>query len=335
MYRKLIKTIDGLLRFDESPQSKTSMFMELKHNSDLCPNIESQINLILNSFEKYRNIAYDIQGFRDEGTDVVLRFGNEDNQKFIAFQIKSYDDLQKGNYLEKIKLQYHDSYHRAYRQKLEHYYLLLCTDINSHRNKIRQIKCEYQNYHNATVINPTYMATFYRLNELRINSYIETLVKEGDYIYKEALKVINDLTPTEIALLLSIVEKFTFDNIFQLEVEDLLYDKFINNIYDTIPDFPRDYYFFKEEKDYFERERPMKERFTEDLDRLVQEFISVNQNGSLIILENKIVLPLISILIDVNIRYNYTSEYLLMYIFNSLGIIDRFKLSEYFLISEY
>lgn len=344
----LISVIDELLRYKEGSAKKTIIFKNIKHNNDLCPAVERQLRNILDSFLKYHRVVYDIQGLSDRGTDVILRIyeNNDDNkrQKFLAFQIKSYGDIQSNNYLVNLRTQYFKTLSN-YQDNLENYYILLCTDINKHRNKIRQIKNEFVTFNNITIIDPTYMLNFLKLNQMRINALIECILKEDDLVYEKAVKAIISNTPTEIALLLTISLEVIITGKKIIDPEIIKDNLFMKEIYNCIPDFPREHYEYDNE--YFEysnddiqelnidMKRSFEERFYDDLENLDTEIISINLRTGLIEVKVDLVLPIQAILLDSLVRYDYnihSGNYnnILKYIYHSLNIPKLFNIEEYF-----
>jgi hypothetical protein len=51
-----------LLEARRSEPSATEVFIRLKHDKDLCPQFQNQIEKIFSGFKKYHNVNYDIQG---------------------------------------------------------------------------------------------------------------------------------------------------------------------------------------------------------------------------------------------------------------------------------
>src|SRR5687767_8851573 len=82
--------LEELLRFRRVKAGETSVLADYSHD-DLCRAIEDNIHALLNSFEKYKHIAYLVQGPRDQGVDVLLKGKptEEDGHRFIGLQVKS------------------------------------------------------------------------------------------------------------------------------------------------------------------------------------------------------------------------------------------------------
>src|SRR3990167_8989691 len=138
MDRLLAKLVDELLRYRRAAPSETKAFARMKHNEDLCPRFQQKLESILGSFEKYKKIVYDIQGLRDEGTDVLLREVVAESPWFICLQIKSENDVHGRDILKNLKAQFFDSAQR-YGDSLVEYYVLLCCDSKKHKDIIRAI----------------------------------------------------------------------------------------------------------------------------------------------------------------------------------------------------
>lgn len=43
----------------------------MRHNDDLCPKFHMKRDLVTNSFEKYRNVTYDIRGIDSHETYII------------------------------------------------------------------------------------------------------------------------------------------------------------------------------------------------------------------------------------------------------------------------
>lgn len=347
MSGKLPLVIEELLRYRESPQKFTKVFNKLKHNKHLCPAVERQTNRILDCFIKYHSIAYDVQGINDRGTDVVLRYyvhseSGDLDSRFTAFQVKSFDDLKSKDYLITLKAQCFEA-QKEYGDSLDQYYILICTDKSVHKNKIRQIKKAFASSKNVTVIDPIYMATFLRLNPIRINSVVVTLLREDDIIYERASSDIEVFTPTEAAVYSAIVLETTFSSRLKFPIANIQENVFVKEIYSKVPDYPRDYYFYLEDvdfelydnengedlsrseiKDSDDRKRDFEQRFAEDIDTLDGGLFSVDASTGMMEVDLEYARAMQALMLDGMVRYDCREDALLTYVFSSLGVLERF-----------
>jgi hypothetical protein len=366
MIEVLPKLIDVLLRYRASSFEVTRLFRRKGHNKDLCPAIERQASQIIDCYIKYHNIAYDVQGIHDRGTDVLLRY-SEDTESgeferwFISFQIKSFQDINSRAYLKDLKAQCFEA-QNEYGNNLQQYYILLCTDKSAHEDRIREIKKHFSSVPDVTVIDPTYVWTFLQLNTLRINAVVDSILREDDYVYQKARGMVEDLTPTEVAISLAIVYEWTFHSKKIFSVETIQERGFIKQTFKKVPDYPRGYYFFIAERPdvdidesdkYFAQEikdiegahavkwiggkfkppavrkRDFTTRFSEGLDALDGQLFSIQEETGEIEINSSVVLPIQAILLDAKVRYNYDGDELLEYTFNTLGIPELFELENF------
>ena len=72
--------ITRLLRYQHAPEKTTSLFRTLKHNADLLPRLQAVLETTLQAYGKFEEVVYDIQGPRDDGSDVVLRCRKENGE---------------------------------------------------------------------------------------------------------------------------------------------------------------------------------------------------------------------------------------------------------------
>lgn len=363
MFEMLSKIIDELLRYRESPIQSTESFRRLKHNKHLCPVVEGRLNLIIGCFSKFHNIAYDIQGIHDRGTDVLLRCSENSesqgsNPCFIAFQIKSFEDINSEDYLKNLKAQCFEA-ENEYGGTLGHYYILLCTDKSVHENQIREIKKTFGASSNVSVIDPVYVMTFLRLNEIRINAFVDSALRKDDFVFEKAREMIEELIPTEIALALAIVYEFIINPRLNPDIEAIKNGDFMREVYRKVPDYPRNYYFFDEELEYFkeyfhegdeeferevnklskeygvkwenggfkppaDRERDTNTRINQDLDVLDGRLFSIDGDSGEMELDLDYALPIKAVLLDAMVRYGYKNCDLLDYIFDALGVMKVF-----------
>jgi hypothetical protein len=359
MFEFLSKIIDELLRYREGSIRSTETFRHLKHNKQLCPAVEKKLNTVIECLNKFHNVAYDVQGIHDRGTDVLLRDSGEESEEsnYIAFQIKSFDDLNSEDYLKQLKAQCFEAL-TEYGKELEQYYILLCTDKSAHENQIREIKKAFGASSAVTVIDPQYAMTFLRLNEIRITAIVDSVLRKDDFVYERAKTMLQDLIPSEVALTVAIVYESVINRKINLDMELIRNSKFIKDLYNRLPDYPRDYYFFFDEEDQYiseegedfaeeveriykffgvkwvngkftlptDRKRDFNIRLSEDLDLLDGQLFSIKGESGEIELDYEYALPIQAILLDAMVRYGYSGDDLLGYIFNALGVLKALGL---------
>lgn len=175
------------------------------HNDDLCPLVDGQVAETLNCFLKYEAISHDIQGLRDHGVDVLLKYriGSDADAeaRVVAIQIKSYADMRRSGVGGELKRQFFDARSR-YRDSLERYYVLLCTDEVIHRALVRDITGELSSEPQIRVISPRYALTFMHMPATVIAGTVDRLLRSEDCVHKSARDEIADLSPIGFALLL-------------------------------------------------------------------------------------------------------------------------------------
>lgn len=227
--RSIVKIIHECLRFNRESIEKTKEFKKFKHNKHLCPLLEEKLNLILDYFNRYRNLAYDIQGFNDEGSDVILYLNKDDNQKTICFQIKSHSELMAGkDIITKIGFQYAQSMKNY--DPLE-YYLIPCCYPNEKISKsqtltdrLRNIRSEFSGYDRMTIIDPVEFAYFSRLSSEHIGTIIKLILEPDDVIYRKCLESIQELDKVQRYTYLRTLVLFVNNNFMPIEREIVVND---------------------------------------------------------------------------------------------------------------
>jgi hypothetical protein len=340
--------LNELLRFRRSPIKTTQRFKEMKHNKHLCPKIQSKLTDFLEGSRRYHNIAYDVQGPRDRGKDVVLRYGeNEEISRYITIQIKSYDDLCKKEYLMNLKAQSLEV-QADYKDKLQHHFILICTDVNKHKDQIRAICAEFSNLEWVTVIQPEYMWTFLRLTITRMDAIVQGVLRQDDVVYMKARKMVADHTPVDTAVLLAFLWLVRRHGTYSIHSDELRTIGFLDDVIEYVPDYPRDSFFYEEEdtdddndeypleryesfedsSDYIKEDlgRSIEERITETIEALDGNAIHLDNTSDLVNIDPKYVMPLEAIILDTAIRFECEGDDLLRFVFDTLDVARTFDL---------
>jgi len=196
--------LEELLRYREATAKDTAWFRDQKHDRDLCPAVEGRLNDILDFFLKYQAINNNIQGLRDHGADVVLRYSlvpDSDDERVVVVQVKSFDDIKRGGILKELKAQFFDTRDR-YGSKLERYFVLVCTDEIEHHIQVRDIAAVFSNESLIRVIGPKFARTFLEMKLQIVSATVDRFLKDEDYVHKEAKNEISDLSPLQFAIVL-------------------------------------------------------------------------------------------------------------------------------------
>ena len=331
-FTKLI--LDELLRYRQSPASATAGFKSLKHNDALCPSIERQLNTFLDCSVKYHKVAYDVQGPRDRGTDIVLRYTQDEETRYLALQVKSYDDLKERNYLNILKAQLFEV-EGEYGAALSHCFVVLCTDAVEHKNQLRNIKKDCSRSAHITVVDPAYAWTFLRLSDMRIDALVQVILKEDDAVYREARKSISDLAPLEVAILVSAILRARESGSNQVDLSSVRAVGFVDDALEHIPDWERDEFFYRSDPDEDEEDdipdavdsqRDSEVRFAEAVDAMDDSVLFASPNSDSAVLNSDSCAAIEAIMLDAQVRFGYSGSELVAYVFEALDVARTFDL---------
>jgi len=216
--------LEELLRLRKAGKSDTTNFRSLNHD-EICRKVEDQINHLGDSYLKYENIAYMVQGPRDQGVDVLLKSTvNNDTEKYTGIQVKSYTEIDnKSNDLSKsLKAGYHDA-RNHYGERLERYYILLCGDSGKHSKRISSIINEFSKEPNVRMIEPRYSYNFITQPPQVASAVSEAFLRGEDYIRSKARKEIIEYSDAELHFILCCLCHTLSDNEKNLD-DDSIYE---------------------------------------------------------------------------------------------------------------
>nr|WP_234902220.1 hypothetical protein [Agrobacterium vitis] len=151
---------------------------------------------ILQSYKAYRAGCHDIQGMRDDGVDILLKYDSEDGATKIGLQIKSYPEFQDWvakedkTFMKTLKSQYTEAMQNV---GVEHYFLILCTDAHEHRKQIRMISAELKNFANLTIVKPVQVRGFTLLSHWELQATVTRLLCQDDPVLNAARECFSDL----------------------------------------------------------------------------------------------------------------------------------------------
>ncbi len=346
MYETIQDITTRLLRYQRTPEKITSNFKRWKHNNDIIPKLQKQLEMILASYGKFQPVVYDTQGILDDGSDLILRHREvssvEREFEIISFQVKSYDDLCKKNYMQELKAQRDDTFRKV--AGLNYYFLVLCTDGIEHKNKIRNIAAEFRSAERTEIIEPDFAYTFLHHSQTRIDALVKRTLEAEDIVFKKALDILEIPSPSARALALFLAVQFSAtgqasidrnlitSNYSLLTVYNELREKQANLLKELeatqekqkmhTTDFGNNEEDSLDESDSYEEEEApeqlveFEEQIVHDLDLLEDDLIDIDAASNQIIVRSQEILQLSAVIIDAFARYDYDQNEILPYVFN-------------------
>ena len=192
------------------------------------------------------------------------------------------------------------------------------------------------------MIDPEFAYTFLGLSPDRIAAIVDGVLRVGDAVEQKAHSEVADLTPTETALLLTAAYmKLTQQN--DLSFDGFRDNSFLRGVYDRVPGFPRDYYFYvdgalEDEFDDDDDESYWEQHFTPPPDpthgysneRLVADLeqMPFYQGAAHWEFDSTEAWPLQALLLDAAVRYNLNEHALLEHVFERLRVAGRFSFED-------
>jgi hypothetical protein len=168
----------------------TADFHKYRHNDDLCPRFQRKVDALLMAYSSYHADVQDIQSMSDEGVDVLMRYVNDAGESRKAcLQIKSHWEFEEwiakrgGSMTEKLLAQHSRATHNA---KINDYFIVLCTDADAHRDRIRQIRSTFKTYDTVRIVAPAKALAFFEMSESEIMFEVTRLLCADDPLLKAA-----------------------------------------------------------------------------------------------------------------------------------------------------
>ena len=240
----LARVIYDLLYAGGTAFRETSYFKDLKHNADLVPLFNNKFNDIIGHFERYRKVSYDIQGIRDAGIDVLVKYEYENDFRLIGIQVKSYGELNSKDWLSKLKAQIVDVQGHYEATRLQDFYLVFCTDLSEHKDKIRNATADLAKLNNFVIhiVDPHQALYFLRISDCAVSAYIKRKLSLDDPIVIDAQESLEGLSLAQSAMIIRAVALFIEQAKVEFELRDLIGNAFVDRVYKEYPNIPGKYY---------------------------------------------------------------------------------------------
>jgi hypothetical protein len=227
-----------LANYRRAPLEATAAFRKMKHNAGILPTLQTQLELVLNAHGRFREVIYDTQGIHDDGVDALVRIPSSDpdgTPQLIGFQVKSFDDMKNAGYLKDLKAQHSDAFRKV--QGLVHYFIMLCTDIAEHRERVRSVESEFRSAPNVTIIEPQFAYSLLHHPETRIDAVVKRMIESKDLVFREAFNEVAAFdSPTVRALVVYLAVESVLKRQVEFHQSQLLGDRILEDIYKELRD---------------------------------------------------------------------------------------------------
>jgi hypothetical protein len=186
---------------------ETEQFRRFQHNDDLCPGFYRNVDALVTAYCSYRTAVWDVQGPTDQGVDVLLCYRDAEGEaRRSALQIKSFQEFaswsKRRPMTETLLAQHSRARNTA---KIDKYYIVCCTDLVLHRDRIRQISAAFMNYEDVKVIVPTKALPFFVMSEQGVSIEVTRVLCSDDPLFRSAQVELENLTDTHARMLIHLV----------------------------------------------------------------------------------------------------------------------------------
>ncbi len=193
-----IELLSELLDRRTHRDSETDEFRKLRHNRDLCPKFAENIKTALEFYLSHYTDAQDIQGIKDEGVDVLVKFSWDKKAVKAGLQVKSFKEIEdwiakrNKNFLENLKAQ---AMTAVLQRNVNPYYIVVCTDELKHQDQLRLIKAEFSHIDQVRVIEPRHALSFYKMDRLDIVVTVTRLLCASDPVLNTSSDEVDNMPP--------------------------------------------------------------------------------------------------------------------------------------------
>lgn len=201
----------------------TKEFSKYEHDKHLLPMLQSRIDEAMDIYKKRYVDLQDLQGIRDDGCDLLLRYTFDDAEKKAALQVKSYREIDEWLYEPTPKVRKKDKskakqprirrtktsltsvikqqmYDATFTAKAEDIYVILCGDASKHKRGLRLISATLKTHPDIKVVQPVQALSLLKMSDFDIGVFVDNYLYEGDLVFSKALQEINSKNPLVILL---------------------------------------------------------------------------------------------------------------------------------------
>ncbi|MBI3830392.1 MAG: hypothetical protein HY291_12805 [Planctomycetes bacterium] len=300
-----------------SSKKQTRSFAKYRHDDDLCPALEKQVNELLGILEKYQKISHKVHGLNDHGVDLLVKITKDETASHIGMQIKSDSEFEAKDLIRTLKAQYYDAVN--YYNDLN-YYILLCCDLSNKARTliVSRIATEFAKKSDVMIVEPGRALQFLQMSQMQIAATVRFVFGTDDIVYKKGLRAVIDLIPTERAILFTTILRHSFGGYNSTTRSDIIESSFVEYVNEHTAQRPRDWFFQKRGIVDFTSEEVR--NLESDLDYLEGHLINLSDSEQLLPnLDDEEIQALTAIMLDAKVRFKYEDSDLLDYMMNAFG----------------
>ncbi len=347
--KSLLEVFERLLRRQRSPITATRHFRDWKHDRDILPRLQDQLDAVLVALLKFEPVVYNTQGLHDDGTDIAVRYRTSDQgpeeRELIGFQVKSYGDLSKPDYMKDLKAQAYDSLNKVH--GLSYYFILLCTDAEEHAKKVQEINAAFRSAEHTKVIEPRFAYTFLKSPTTTAEAFVKRTMQADDIVFRKALDSLDQSSQSAQALAIFLAVKAVLTGRRVFSHTEVVGDAALRRVYDglrekqarllegalddnevsevddddaeTEDEADLDYY---DDAEDVIRVAEFEPQITEDFETLEADLIDRDGGPDTFTLKTDQLRALNAVITDALARYEYTESELMAYMFSIMSILD-------------
>lgn len=163
------------------------------------------------------------------------------------------------------------------------------------------------------------------MSYMHLDAILKSKFSDEDIVFKEALSVVSDFTPTERCLLIYLLWSKLFEDKSSVSQTELFNDNFISKVFNKVPDFDREWFFaddgrnrYGRKQEFVQRGLDIRNRIIFDLELLQNYYVEIDDSGEFQVFL-KGLYPLSQLLMEGNTRYGYEGKELLQYMMDLFG----------------
>jgi hypothetical protein len=192
------ETLSELLSIPGLNETDTARFKSATHDKHLCPTFQKRVSAMMDAYMSHRSDVHNTQGPRDNGIDVLLVYDYAVETRRVGLQIKSHGEIAKWaagndpNFVKTLKAQY-----AAATQRVDDYYIVLCTDEVVHSRQIRTICSEMAGWARLKIVLPRQALACFEMDDDDVRAFVTRFLCADDGVLKAALATVDTERPYE------------------------------------------------------------------------------------------------------------------------------------------